>query len=178
MDTTEEYLEGESIRFRKPARLARTSRYFLERDLPWLREDSTKLASVQRALYLMEFRDEHIDVFVDTVSRDRLVVIANTGPIDFTNGEAAALRADLQYQSDEMAALDTTVVRGPIEGQLKGTGELRMARYAQRLSLVADGASWMHRSYFLTGSRFTLLVTEVATDEGLIEPYLWSVKSS
>lgn len=68
-------------------------------------------------------------------------------------------------------------VGGPraIEGTIKGTPELRMAKYTQALTYVADEVTWTNTTYLLTGGNFTLFVYEGSTDGGLIEPYLWSM---
>lgn len=176
-DTSNEYLVGERIHFKKPARLTRSSRYFIERDLPYLAADSSRLAALQRVLEMMEFEDEELDVFVDSTSGNRLIVIATAPRIDFTNQEAAMLKAEMQRTSDELSLLDTSVQRGRIVGKLNGTGDLRMATYAQRFSSAAMGGSWVHTTYFLTGRNFMLVVFEFSDDDGLMEPYLWSVES-
>lgn len=176
-DASYEYLDGEDIRFLKPARLQRSSRYFLERDLPWLADDSAKLATVQLSLQLMEFADEEIDVFVDSASADRIIVMLTGSPIAFSARDAALFEVELERESERLAGLDTTVIRGPIHGEAKSNGDLKIAKFSQAFTSAVGGGAWSRSLYLVSGQRFTLMVTEVAADEGLIEPYLWSMRS-
>lgn len=170
-------LEGELIRFRKPISLKKSSRYRIKEDLPVLASDSTKLFLFQKTLESLEFEDKAPDVFVDTTTNYRVIIICNVARINFKKNDLAILKKGMENQHQELEQLNPTLDYGPVKAKYNQNQTLKLAKFKTELTNLGDQSKVYNSIYYLTSPSYTLVVYEfsdIATD---IEKYLWSVKT-
>ncbi|MFK7774228.1 MAG: hypothetical protein AB8F94_18915 [Saprospiraceae bacterium] len=170
-------LDSELIKFRKPVNLKKSSRYRIKEDLPILALDSNKLFLFQKTLESLEFQDSEIDVFVDTTTAYRVLIICNTSKIDFTKNDASKLKKQMEIQHAEMEKLNPSLEYGPVKGKFNQSQNLKLIKFKTELTHVFNQNKIYSSIYYLTGSAYTLVIYEFSDNTTDIEKYLWTVKT-
>lgn len=175
--TRYEHLNQEKIQLRIPNQMKRSSRYRLEKDLPILAKDSTKLRTVQNSLKLLEFEDSEIDVFIDTTKSYRMLIICNISRIDFSKADVAMLKQQLKSNNEKSQINEPTFKYGELSATMKANQIHKLARYTTQITNIVDNSMVYNSIFYLTGSSYTLVVYEFSEDEESIEKYLWTTKT-
>lgn len=174
-DTTWTQLTGESIKFRKPNEFKISSRYRIKEDLPKI--DDSKIALLQTALEGLELQDAQLDVFVDTTSNYRFVIICNVEPIRFTKSDATILKKDIERQNALKDNIDLYTEYGELDAKINQGNNLIMAQFTTPIKNLVDNSIAYNTIYYLTGSSYSLVVFEMSDDTDRIEDYLWTTKT-
>ena len=177
-NTTQTSLDGESINFKKPNQLKRSSRYRIKEDLLTLNKDTSKLTLLQNQLEFLEFEDAEIDVFVDTTTNFRLIIIYNTQRINFNKKDVAIIKKKLKEINKNSELINPKLSYGQVKATMNGNGKLLLAKYKYEIINSTDNSKTYSSLYFLTAKAYTLVVFEFSDKSKDIEKYLWSVKSS
>ncbi len=175
-NTIQTTLEGESINFKRPKNLKRSSRYRIKEDIPILKNDTAKLYLIQKALESLEFEDSEIDVFVDTSTIFRVVIMCNTPRIDFNKNDIGLLKLQLEDKNRLIEQENPVLSHSIIKAQLKKNSKLTIAKYKYEVLNSLNENRVYNSLYYLTSPAFTLVVYEFSDNEKDIEKYLWSVK--
>lgn len=169
-------LVGESIQFRKPDEFKRTSRYRIREDLAELKVDTLQLKLLENSLENLEFEDSEVDVFIDTTTNYRILVICNIERIDFSNNDATKLKSRIQEQNSKLKNENPSLNFGNVNGTVKRNQNLSIAKYATVISNTMNSNRINRSIYFVTSDEFTLVVYEFSDNPKAIEMYLWTVK--
>lgn len=175
-NTTWEYLENEPIKFKKPAKLLRSSRYRLERDSPTISKDSAMLRVLQNTLEDMEFQDSNVDVFIDTTTYFHTLIIMNTSPINFGMADIAYLKKELESKNESAALVNPELKFSGITASMKQSGGLKLATFKSSISSTHSLATTYRSIHYLTSSSFSLIVHELSDYKSGFDNYLWSFK--
>lgn len=155
---TTTFLKNEKITFKKPNDFKRTSRYRIKTDIPLLASDPHSLLMMENSLSSLEFQDAEIDVFVDTTTNFRMVIICNIQSIRFNKNDALMVRKQVEIQNDGMEKLDTTMLYGDVKATLNNNSTLMMAKYKTELTNVITNGKLYNTIYYVTSNTFTLIV--------------------
>jgi len=169
-------LDNENIKFKKPHRLKKSSRYRLKEDMPIVSRDTAQLRSLQNTLAELEFEDAEIDVFVDTTTYFRVVIICNTERIEINEKATASLKNALEMKYQSMMHKNTTTEVGPTEASFSRANNLALAKFKTEIKYTDTGGRIFETNQLLTAPNFTLVVWEFSDYRADLSKYLWSVK--
>jgi len=175
-NSTWEFLSNESIKFRKPNNLKRSSRFRLKEDMPALANHPTKLLIFQNSLNEMEFSDSQIDVFVDTTTNFRIVIICNVDRIPFQKSDAIMLKQSIRNQLYKVENKTPNVTFSELQGKINATKTSIMASYSTKVIDMVENTYLNFSNHYLTGNAFTLVVYEYSDSDEGIEKYLWTTR--
>ncbi len=175
-NTTWETLEGERIRFRKPHKLMRSSRYRIERDSPTIASDTSMLRVLQNTLENLEFEDSQIDVFIDTTTYFHVLIICNVPPIHFGTRDVAIIKKQLTDQNRATEKFNPNLKYEEVNAKVKQTKKIKVAKFESNMIDLTQNGKLYQSTYYLTTSSYSLVVYEFSDYNKGIEDYLWSVK--
>lgn len=175
-NTTWHYLEGEPLKIRMPNQMKKSSRYRIEEDLPWLSNDPFRLLVLQSTLHQLEYQDAEVDVFIDTTTRYRVVIICNTQKVDFSAKDINRLKQQLQAEFLNNKAINPDLAYEKIDAKMGKSPDLVLASLKTSVAQVSTNERVNSVFYFLTGTAFTLAVFEITDTEETVEKYLWTAR--
>ena len=176
-NTTWVTLEKEAIKFRKPNKLMRSSRYRIERDSPTIAKDKQMLRVLQNTLESLEFQDSEIDVFIDTTTYFHVLIICNVAPINFGARDVAIIKQQLTEQNRLAELTNPNLNYEEVNAKLKRSSEITLAKFETKIVDPTLNSSIYNSIYYLTTKSYSLIVYEFSDYRKDIENYLWSVKT-
>lgn len=176
-NTTWETLEKEAIKFRKPNKLMRSSRYRIERDSPTIAKDAQMLMVLQNTLESLEFQDSEIDVFIDTTTYFHVLIICNVPPINFDARDVAMIKQKLTEQNQVAEQTNPNLKYEFVNAKLKRSNEITLAKFETKIVDPNLNSAIYNSIFYLTTKSYSLIVYEFSDYRKDIENYLWSVKT-
>lgn len=175
-NTVTTHLEEEPISLKLPNVFKRTSRYRIKEDLPILNTEPERLKMLQNHLERLELMDNVVDIFVDTTTNFRILIICDTERMDFTKGDVTFMKMELETENKRLQAANPNFQYGDMYAKMNTNGKLVLAKYQYVIRNLILDTRMFNSIYYLTADAFSLIVFEMSDKPEEIENYLWSVK--
>lgn len=175
-NTTWQRLQGEQIQFRLPNNFKRSSPEAIHSDVPALKAKMHDMLVLEMIFSKMETLDKQIDIFVDTTSEFRLLIIGDIERMDLSPKNSASVKQEMEKKYAELNALDSTRQFVIKEATRSTKGMNKMVKYKTEITYSKTGINMFQTTYFLTTPLFTTIIYEYSLSKVEIMNYLWSVK--
>jgi len=172
------YLAGDRTRVKLPEHYKRSSRYRLEEDLPALAADSLGLFVVQNNLEMMEFEDDEIDVFVDTLSKFNMLIIIDFDNIPLSKELGGLLSAQIKNRYEQLDFSIPEIAVQKITSNLKSGNNISRLKFKYKIEQELTGDHNYNTTYVLSTNKRSYIIFEISKTEADIEPYLWTIKET
>ena len=158
-------LKGEAITLQLPKIFKRSSRYRIEEDLPQISIDSIWLYEIQQTLHQLEFEDSEIDVFVDTSTNFRLVILCNVAPIPFTNKDASIIRQKIENKNAIMDRENVFISHAVTNLSMNKRRNAVFAHYKTEVKNLRKWTTSYNSIYYVTTNKFSVIAYEFSDKE-------------
>ena len=173
----EVYLDGTQTLLKLPKHFKRSSRYRLKEDLPHLAKNASALATVQNSLEMLEFDDDAIDIFIDTISKFHQIIILDFEhtPLDKETGALLNNQIKESYIARELVNPGLKTKR--LSAQMKGGNTLTFYKFKYKIEeTILESNVHYSTTYLLTATNRSYAIFEVSETEDDLEQYLWALK--
>ena len=175
-DTQVIQLRNENLSLKIPNSFKRSSRYRIKEDLPGIGRDSFLLLMMQNTLENLEFQDAEIDVFIDTITPGRLLIILNTELIPFDKTSGQIIHTAFKRQFESLERDNEGLSAEKVDSKMNNNSKQKMLKFKYKISNAIIGTKIFQAVYFVSTRIQTLVVYEFSSEEQDIEKYLWSLK--
>ena len=170
-------LLGTNSTFKIPVHFQRTSRYRIGEAMPHLLQDTIALYQIQDKLETMEFEDRELDIFVDTISKDHILIIMDDEPITFTQTEAGILSSMVRAGYNEIrTSLEGVASVENLSTQFRNDATRSALKIKYKFTNEVTGFDHYQTSYFFSTPLRSLMIQEFSTTEKDLENYLWTIR--
>lgn len=166
----------EDIYLNLPNTFKRSSRYRIHQDLPLMSRDTTQLLIAQNFLKNIEFEDAEVDVFVDTMSKSRLLVIVNTEHMFFDKNLATKINAKLKGDYANLERSNPFLIVTEIDSRIKNNKRQKVLKFKHEITNTLWNSKLYKTTYFITTDIQSFVIYELSIEKEDVEYYLWSIK--
>ncbi len=175
-NTTKHQLLGEVATIKIPSKFKRSSRFRLKDDVPYFEKDAFLLKYFQHQLENKQFKDEKIDVFVDTTAVVRLFSVLDREPIPLNKQALTLFNHQMKKSFERLNLADLFIETKKMEAFSKKTSDKVLIKIKYAIHNKLQDISHYQTVFVMTTAYRTVFVTEFSDNTEDIENYLWSLK--
>ena len=141
-----------------------------------LRKDTSFLKSIELSLASFSFEEDELDVFVDTTSELRCLIIADGEKFKIDEEAGGFLDEKIANQFKRLEEENLFLEIHKIDANLKIKDKIAILKNKYEFVDALNRVSYYRSIFFISNPSRSLLVIEISIDGNDIEDYLWTLK--
>ena len=173
--TNEISLDGENIMFRFPTKFKRSSLYLLDSEIPNPTKNKTNLSLLKTFLAQTEHDDQYIDVFIDTTTQFRVLVVINAELLDLDETQATYITQNLNVVHNRVERANDGLKIKRLEANLKENRNQKVYKLKHEITMKSNPKLYKNL-YYASTDLLTIQVLEFSDIDEDVEKYMWSLR--
>ncbi|MEL7117786.1 MAG: hypothetical protein AAFO07_00035 [Bacteroidota bacterium] len=173
--TNEISLDGENIMFRFPSKFKRSSLYLLDSDIPSPTKNKTNLSLLRTFLAQTEHDDQYLDIFIDTTTQFRVLIVINAKLTDLDETQATYITQNLNVVHSRVERANSGLNIKRLESNLKENRNQKVFKLKHEITMKSNPKLYKNL-YYASTDLLTIQVLEFSDIDEDVEKYMWSLR--